>query len=77
MGFASQNRHFHNAKQAFWEREKGVVEKASTGYGDLEGKREIANTLYEYIQGSILNSDIYYTPPSTYVLIRLVLANTS
>ena len=27
MGFASQNRHFHNAKQAFLEREKGVVEE--------------------------------------------------
>ena len=27
MGFASQNRHFHNAKWAFLEREKVVVEE--------------------------------------------------
>ena len=27
MGFASQNRHFHNAKQAFLKCEKGVVEE--------------------------------------------------
>lgn len=27
MGFASQNRHFHNAKQAFLERKKAYIDK--------------------------------------------------